>query len=170
MRSYASLGVMLPSPLSGRGSRASWSSKPIFRRCAHSFRIAVITFDRTTTPYIRRSSSVRADPWRILICLKMVDFPDSPAPSNSSLTFSSSCCRALSNSRSIPPDFITSCGSSAFFDDGGDAYGLLSPPLLGLDCCAGASADAPQPIVTIYSEMQAKRVRILLGPLIYRTI
>mmetsp|Transcript_817 Transcript_817/g.1940 ORF Transcript_817/g.1940 Transcript_817/m.1940 type:complete len:206 (-) Transcript_817:22-639(-) len=96
--------------------------------------------DRTTTPYILWSSSDRGEPYRIRICLKMVDLPDSPAPSSSSLTLSSSCCLALSSSRSMPLDLASSAGSSA--------PGLLCRAASDFPC-AGSGAEDPHPMVAL---------------------
>mmetsp|Transcript_7529 Transcript_7529/g.9764 ORF Transcript_7529/g.9764 Transcript_7529/m.9764 type:complete len:205 (-) Transcript_7529:78-692(-) len=113
--SNASFGDKLgtPSTASAAGSSASCSSNPRFRKWVQSLRIATITFDLITTPYIRRSSSPRGAPCKMRICLNIVDLPDSPAPRSNSFTFPSSCCLALSSSRSIALDFCNSAASSA---------------------------------------------------------
>ena len=149
-KSKASFGVIpddVSSFESAAVSAASFSSRPRVRRWPHNFLMAVMIFDLTTTPYIRWSSSDRGDPCKILICLKIVDFPDSPAPSSSNFTFNSSCCRARSKSRSIPLDLIVSLGSSFFLEGAGPSYGFLVPPALEELPGGGAAVDAPQPIV-----------------------
>eukprot|EP00978_Attheya_sp_CCMP212_P010119 scaffold24258_cov47-Attheya_sp.AAC.5 len=96
--------------------------------------MATTMLERTITPYCLRLSSGRGDPYRMRICLKMVDLPDSPAPNSSSFTLDSSSFLAISSSRSMAFDAFISITDIPF-----DA----PPP------AAASGVDGPHPIFLI---------------------